>query len=61
MRFPRLRVAWGLRRWLRPGVGVKRWLLLVFAGELGLALAGALWLRQVYRDAEITGPPQAIV
>jgi uncharacterized cofD-like protein len=61
MRFPRLRVAWGLRRWLRPGVGVKRWLLLVFAGELGLALAGALWLRQVYRDSEITGPPQAIV
>ena len=61
MRFPRLRVAWGLRNWLKPGVGVKRWLLLVFVGELGLALAGALWLRQVYRDAEITGPPQALV
>ena len=61
MRFPRLRVAWGLRRWLRPGVGVKRWLLLVFVGEAGLALAGALWLRQVYRDVEISGPPQAVV
>ena len=61
MRFPRLRVAWGLRRWLRPGVGVKRWLLLVFLGEAGLALAGALWLRQVYRDVEISGPPQALV
>lgn len=61
MRFPRLRVAWGLRRWLRPGVGVKRWLFLVFVGEMCLALAGALWLRQVYRDFEVTGPSQAVV
>jgi hypothetical protein len=61
MRLPRLRVAWGLRRWLRPGVGVKRWLVLVFVGELGLALAGRLWLRQVYRDFEVTGPFQAVV
>jgi uncharacterized cofD-like protein len=61
MRFPRLRFAWGLRRWLRPGVGVKRWLLLVFVGEAGLALAGALWLRQVYRDFEVTGPFQSVV
>jgi uncharacterized cofD-like protein len=61
MRFPRLRVAWGLRRWLRPGVGVKRWLLLVFVGELGLALAGALWLRQIYRDSDVTGLPQTFV
>lgn len=53
-------VTW-LRRWLRPGVGVKRWLLLVFVGELGLALAGALWLRQVYRDFEITGPFHAVI
>jgi uncharacterized cofD-like protein len=61
MRFPRLRVAWGMRRWLRPGVGVKRWLLLIFVGELGLALAGALWLRQIYRDTNITGLPQTFV
>jgi uncharacterized cofD-like protein len=51
----------GLKRWMRPGVGVKRWLLLVFIGELGLALAGALWLRQVYRDVEISGPSQALI
>jgi uncharacterized cofD-like protein len=50
-----------MRRWLRPGVGVKRWLLLVFVGEAGLALAGALWLRQVYRDFEVTGPFQSVV
>jgi uncharacterized cofD-like protein len=62
MRLPRVRrTATLLRGWMRPGVGVKRWLLLVFVGEMGLALAGALWLRQVYRDVEINGPPQAVV
>jgi uncharacterized cofD-like protein len=40
----------GIRRWLRPGVGVKRWLLVVFLGELLLALAGALVIRLVFRD-----------
>jgi uncharacterized cofD-like protein len=40
-----------LRRWLRPGIGIKRWLLVVFAGELLLALAGALVLRSLFRDA----------
>ena len=28
-----------LRRWLTPGIGVKRWLLVVFVGLLLLALA----------------------
>jgi uncharacterized cofD-like protein len=50
-----------LRRWLRPGMGVKRWLLLVFVGELGLALAGALALRQLYRDVDVSGPAQSVV
>ena len=27
-----------LRRWLRPGIGIKRWLLVVFVGELLIAL-----------------------
>ena len=62
MKMPRIRqAASGLRPWMRPGVGVKRWLLLVFVGELGLALAGALWLRQIYRSSEVSGPPQAVV
>jgi uncharacterized cofD-like protein len=39
-----------LSRWLRPGMGVKRWLAVVFGGELLLALAGALVIRQVSRD-----------
>jgi uncharacterized cofD-like protein len=50
-----------LRRWLRPGMGVKRWLLLVFIGELGLALAGALVLRQLYRDVDVEASTQAAV
>ena len=36
-----------LRRWLTPGIGIKRWLLVVFAGLLLLALAFAHFLRQV--------------
>jgi hypothetical protein len=42
-------------RWLRPGVGIKRWLVLVFVGELLLALAAGLVMRQLYRDL----PPAA--
>ena len=36
-----------LRHWLEPGIGVKRWLLLVFVGLLLLALGVAHTLRQV--------------
>ena len=36
-----------LRRWLKPGIGVKRWLLLVFAGMLLLSLGVAHVIRQV--------------
>jgi uncharacterized cofD-like protein len=47
-----------LRRWLTPGIGLKRWLLLVFGGELLLAIAGAFLLRQLYRDYDFSGPGQ---
>jgi len=47
-----------LRRWLTPGIGVKRWLLVVFAGLLILALAFAYVLRQMTRDLE---PGSALV
>jgi uncharacterized cofD-like protein len=50
-----------LRPWLRPGIGVKRWVLVSFLGLVILALAGALALRQFYRDVEIDGPVQSIV
>jgi uncharacterized cofD-like protein len=50
-----------LRAWLRPGLGIRRWLVVVFIGELGVVLALALLLRQVYRDVEVEGPLQALL
>ena len=41
-----------LRRWLTPGIGIKRWLLAVFAGLLLLAIAVAYVLRAISRDLE---------
>ena len=41
-----------LRRWLAPGIGVKRWLLLTFLGCLVLALGVAHVIRQATRDLE---------
>jgi uncharacterized cofD-like protein len=40
------------RRWLEPGMGVKRWLVVVFLGLLLLALGAAHLLRQVTPDFE---------
>jgi uncharacterized cofD-like protein len=45
-----------LRRWLTPGIGVKRWLVVLFLGLLLLALAVAHALRQTTRDLEPGGP-----
>ncbi len=45
-----------LRRWLTPGIGVKRWLLVVFVGLVLLALAFAHLLRQATRDLAPGGP-----
>jgi uncharacterized cofD-like protein len=50
-----------MRRWLKPGIGLKRWLLVVFAGEALLAIAGALLLRQLYREYEFSGPSQSLL
>lgn len=44
-----------LRRWLTPGIGVKRWLLLTFVGLLVLALGVAHVIRQATRDLEPGG------
>jgi uncharacterized cofD-like protein len=41
-----------LRRWLTPGIGIKRWMLVVFAGLLLLALAAAHVIRQLTADVE---------
>jgi uncharacterized cofD-like protein len=59
MRVPPLHISVAvLRRWMQPGIGIKRWLVVVFIGELLLAIAGALLLRQVYRDYDFSGPSQ---
>jgi uncharacterized cofD-like protein len=50
-----------LRRWLQPGIGVKRWLLVVFAGELLVALFGAFVLKQFYSGAHVGGPLEGAV
>jgi uncharacterized cofD-like protein len=50
-----------LRRWLTPGIGVKRWLLLTFAGLLILSLGAAQVIRQMTRDVEPGGLTGAIV
>jgi uncharacterized cofD-like protein len=47
--------ATNLRRWLTPGIGVKRWLLVAFAGLLLLSLGAAHVIRQATRDVEPGG------
>ncbi|MEO5940986.1 MAG: gluconeogenesis factor YvcK family protein [Candidatus Limnocylindrales bacterium] len=50
-----------LRRWLTPGIGVKRWLLVAFVGLLVLTLGIAHIIRQATRDLEPGGIPGAIL
>jgi uncharacterized cofD-like protein len=50
-----------IRRWLTPGIGVKRWLVVVFAGLLLLAVAFAHVLRQITRDFAPTGPVGGLI
>jgi uncharacterized cofD-like protein len=50
-----------LRQWLRPGVGVKRWLVPVFIGLLLIALAVAGLLRMALADRPADDPLHNIV
>jgi uncharacterized cofD-like protein len=50
-----------LRRWLTPGIGVKRWLLLMFAGLLILALGVAHVVRQATRDVQANAVTQPLI
>ena len=50
-----------LRRWLAPGIGVKRWLGVVFLGLLLLALAVAHVVRQVTQDIRPAGLAQVLI
>ena len=46
-----------LPRWLYPGMHLKRWLLLVFAGIVILGLGGAIFLLNIYRAGELDEVP----
>ena len=46
-----------LRRWLKPGSGIKRWLLVMLLGLTILATAGALLIRVAFRDVPADSPP----
>jgi uncharacterized cofD-like protein len=50
-----------LRRWLTPGIGIKRWLVVMFAGLLLLAIAGAHFIRQVTRDVQPGSATEGLV
>jgi uncharacterized cofD-like protein len=50
-----------LRRWLTPGIGIKRWLLVAFVGLLLLALAAAHVIRQATRDLQPGGVAQVVL
>lgn len=50
-----------LRRWLTVGIGVKRWLLLAFAGLIVLAVGVAHVLRQVTSNLEPGSPGMDVV
>lgn len=50
-----------LRRWLAPGIGVKRWLLVVFLGLLLLALGVAHVVRQVSQDLRPAGFAEVLI
>ena len=49
-----------LRRWLRPGIGIKRWLAAAFAGQMLIALAVALVLQMVLRGSPTDSSARAV-
>jgi len=50
-----------IRQWLRPGIGIKRWLVVVFIGLLLIALAVAALLRLGVADRPAGDPLRAVV
>jgi uncharacterized cofD-like protein len=50
-----------LRRWLTPGIGIKRWLLVIFTGLLVLALGVAHVVRQMTRDLQPGDPAHLLI
>ncbi len=44
-----------VRRWLQPGIGIKRWLVIAFVGEILIAAAAALFLRPLLAQTRPDG------
>ncbi len=49
------------RRWLTLGIGIKRYLVLIFLGTVVLALALAMFLAYVYRNIDVPGPAGTVI
>jgi uncharacterized cofD-like protein len=49
-----------VRRWLQPGIGIKRWILVMFGGLVMLAVGAAHLLRQLSLDVEPGGLAETI-
>ncbi|MBC7260757.1 MAG: hypothetical protein H5T63_01975, partial [Chloroflexi bacterium] len=47
-------------KWLYPGMGIKRWLVLLAAGLFLLSLGVSFFYVQIYRTLEFTGPASPI-
>ena len=50
-----------LRAWLQPGIGIKRWLLVAFVGQLMLALSVALLLRATLVETPADDPARGVL
>ena len=50
-----------VQAWLRPGIGIKRWMLVAFAGELMLALSVALLLRATLVETPPGDPARGVL
>jgi uncharacterized cofD-like protein len=48
-------------RWLKPGIGIKRWLVVVFVGELLIAIAGSIVIRSLFNDAASSTAPAPLL
>ena len=50
-----------LRQWLRPGIGIKRWLVVAFIGLLLIALSVALLLRLLVAEGGPANPARDVI
>lgn len=59
-RRPRLERGPRIRRWLQPGIGIKRWLFVALLGQLLVALGVTVVVRSILDQAPFNDPGQAL-